>query len=447
MPSMSELILAAERDVLIEEAVNLQRQWAGAGFIDDKPGDRFRPLNIFGGPRIQHTDVPTFTQQQMQSCSLFMFQANPIARRQVNMTKDFVIGEAITITATDDKLNQALQAFWEHPDNNMTKRAGEIAVDLAVYGEYLMTVDFTDKGMMRVNYISPGFVKEVIPDSTDLSRPRTVHLFDNSDAFTASGNTAILVRGNSTIELVSVDSTSGYRRGEGFFLAVNKAADATRGLSDLLPMIDTLSNLDSFIFNNIERANHMAQWFWDVLYEGSTPEQQEAYYRQIVNQGVFPGAIRVHNEKVTWSSVSPNLQAAETERLFGSLFSYAVTGMGMPPHWTGMGAQGARAGAESAQEPAYRSLVTRQGEIRRFLRNMVDYQIDHLILSGKLPKKVNREYRINMPKIVLRDFQRTAGATAKLVQVILDVKEAELYTDEEAKELIKTLMNAIMKEA
>lgn len=433
------------------EAINVQRHWTSIDQFEPTSAQNYRPLSVFGNTqKVQHTDIPIMVQSRMQEVCLYMYQSNPLARRHVNMTRDFIVGDGVKIQAEDPRVDEYLQAFWQHPSNNMAKRVSDMSIDLSVYGEYLCTFQFAANDLMLVNYVSPGFIESVETDKSDLSRPIRVMLRVRNNPITSfNALSGVYVEGNPEIDLLSVDGSTGLRTGEGLFLAVNKATDASRGLSDLLPMVDPLSNLETFMFNSIERARHMLQWFWDILYEGSTPEQQRTYFRQIVSEGSAPGTLRIHNEKVKWDSASPDLQSAEIERLFNGLFSYVVTALGMPPHWTGMGGSqgsGARAGAESAAEPAYRSLLNRQGDIRAFLREVVNYQIDHLIKRRKLPKKINRNFTLVMPRITIRDFQRTGGAAMKVVEKIIDAMEKGLYSREEARNLIDPIIEGILKE-
>ena len=430
MPTLREIRDVQIMDSLqreMKESVNVQRYWAMDDTTDEPTENlrRYRQISPFG-QGTSPSSLPQIVQLKMQEVGLWLYQANPIAHRYIEQTKDFVLGDGVRVEAKDHRIDEYLHAFWNHPFNKMDRRLSNLIVELGIYGEILQGLTFMPNDILRMSYISPKWIVQVAQDPEDISHFKSVTL-----SMSSSGVPGI-VTGNPDLELLSLGD-NGYLRGDAVFVAINRAADATRGISDLLPLMDVLGNLDTFMFNVIERARSNAEWFWDITYEGANREQLMEYARQLDTEGTYPGARRLHNEKVKWGIQSTDTKKSDSDGTYESLFSLIVTGLGIPPHWTGVGGGAIRAGAESAQEPSYKRLISRQSEVRSFLEDICNYQIDRLILAGHLPRRVNREFTLHFPKIAIRDAQRLGGATNRIVSAVLDAMEKGVYTKEEAK--------------
>ena len=441
-PSLSEIREAQGRSLALSEAISARALWAGSSGdkTDDGPLDpSWRPVNaIFGAnnPNRSPTDIPEGKHRKMLNVCLFAYQQNPLARMFVDLTVDYVIGSGVHVVSPRKNVQNALDVFWSHPHNRMDERVYHYALESSVYGELLTTFSFEEGGLMTVNSVSPGYIHSVVPSSTDFSRFVEVRL-NAHDARSpqALGGTAAPI----TLKLPESDDR-GLLSGDALYLAINRVSDATRGLSDLLTMVDLLSDLDQFNYNAVQRSRHMLQWFWDVTYEGANREQLKEYRDEMMSEAWHPGALRLHNSMVKWQPLSPQMADPGLKDIQQAVYSMALSGARVPMHWTGFGGGVARSGAEASNEPTYRRLITRQTIIQRYIRDLVNLQLDHLVSIGKLPMVARRDFKVVMPAIAVRDLQRLTGAIRPGVEAISQAVAEGLLDENAGREVVNQLL-------
>ena len=446
MPTIDQIKQAQrQRYAAAEEAINVRTMWRNSdtNSIEDPDAHLFRPISAIAGAswkdlRRSPTDIPEQLHRRMLQVCLYLYQANPIARMAVNMSRDYIVGQGVKVEAAggDKRMQWALDAFWHHPSNKMNQRIYFMAQELAVYGELIQRIDFEPTGVMRVKHISPGIVYSLTPDQTDYAHFTQVNL--NQEEVEQNTRTELL--------LPYVDK-QGLRQADALYLAVNRVADASRGLSDLLPLVDVLSDIDSFMFLTLQKARHMQQWFWDIKFDGANKEQLDAYADEVLENGTYPGSLRVHNERVTWEAKSAELSTDGVGDVYQMMYALAITGLQIPPHWTGFGGGSSKAGAEASNEPSYQRLMARQNVLKEFIADILDLQIDHLIRIGKLPKTTKQKaYTIHMPPIAIRDMQRMGGATAKSIDAVITARDNDALDPELAKHYVKRLLDTIISQ-
>lgn len=425
MPSIEEV----KASQILE--ANVQDIWRSQVTNDREPAQYrdYRSISSWGVPE-GGSELPIVVQEKMQNICLWLYQSNPIAHRYVEMIKDYVVGDGMHYEAEDKRVQEYLDAMWEHPDNKLYEKLPLYVADLSIQGELLLQLQM-EGDLLRLPYLNPSWISSVEVDPSDLSRFVAVNL--KSD---------VVTKGSPRLTLLNVGK-KGYREGDALFLPINRVGDAKRGISDLLPLADVIGNLDLFLFNITERARFMNNWFYDIKYEGANDNDLKNYYRQILLQKTFPGAMRLHNEKVTWDIKAPNLESNDSKELFNSIFSMLATGLGWPPHWTGLGMTGARAGAENSTDPAYHMLTTRQALIKSFLTDIGNFYIDQLLRKGSLKRPKSRKFKILAPRIAIRDLQRLGGAISRVIATVTNLVEKDIYTKEEAKQKIDELLDQI----
>src|SRR5262245_38766462 len=66
-------------------------------------------------------DLSEVDQQKSQELSYYLWESNPLGRRVINLTTDYIVGEGVTVEATeqDQSLHDAMQKridlFWFDP--------------------------------------------------------------------------------------------------------------------------------------------------------------------------------------------------------------------------------------------------------------------------------------------------------------------------------------------
>lgn len=412
MPSIDNILADRRNRALTQETFSTRQLLArGQGDGDkrlDVVGKGYRAIGgsgygyVDGAP----SDLPAHVRRQMQAVGLYLAYTNPFARMVVNTFVDYTVGGGMYLSSDSDRVQALLDAFWEHPHNNMDVRLLQIARELAIFGEVLHSVGFGDRGLMFLHNISPLYIQRVAPAAIDLSHMVEVDLIPE-----------LVMDGKKTLTLPTIDA-AGLLTADGLHLTMNGVSDTTRGISDLLPIGDLVDEMERTQFNNLQRENHLGDFFWDVTYDGSNETQIRAEEARLRQEPVYPGMVRMHNSRVTWQMLSPKAESSSGEAIQAA-FNEFITGAQIPKHWTAYG-DATGTGAEAANDPAFRRMTTRQRSIGGLIMAIINLQLDHAVRIKELPYKDRRNYTLHMRPVAVRDLQRMGGAADKLASSIRD---------------------------
>ena len=88
-----------------------------------------------GGPNDRdHHEI-----QQLYEDALTAWRKNPLAKRIIDCTVDYVLGDGMTPTAPG-QIGAFLRRWWTHPKNHMDRRLPELAEELARAGDLFLTL-------------------------------------------------------------------------------------------------------------------------------------------------------------------------------------------------------------------------------------------------------------------------------------------------------------------
>jgi hypothetical protein len=292
-----------------------------------------------------------------------------------------------------------------------------------------------------VNAVNGDVILDYVPPANvaDVSLRKDTVLGHDEVTFTTDQPPLKVIRiETNPLATIEVNGTTyptfGYLTGQCFYFAVNRLAQDQRGLSDLLPIADFADIHDQMLFNSLERLNHEMSWWWDVMMQGATPDEIKAKADELSKSPPRPGTFNVHNEYVKWSPMASGVQGRNIREDSAVIRNYALGGAGIATYFFSEPDFGGRQMGEAMAAPTYQMMLTRQEEIRDALTLVYRFVLDQKRLRGVLPKTVDTSFEILMPKISLRDFQRTGGAFLRLVQAIdLGVSKNFIHADDGAK--------------
>lgn len=166
-----------------------------------------------------------------------------------------------------------------------------------------------------------------------------------------------------------------------FVLQVNGRTGSSRGLSDLLPVLDWLVRFNQTFTGEIDRHRHMRAFIWSVLLEGAD-DKAIADWCKKNSKPPTPNTVMPHNEKEVWSAVAPELNTAEGLELIREIFKIILGALGIPIHYFVEAESVNRASAEEMTDPVTAKDNERQTLLQGFIRKIVEFQL-----------QVAREYR------------------------------------------------------
>lgn len=443
-------------------------------------------------------DLSPLSQERARQIAFWLYDSNPMAKRVLEIVRDFIVGEGLQPTASGeepsdrDPIQAVIDRFWTDPVNRLDLKVYDKALELHLWGEACYTVGVNPvDGHVRLGYIDPSDIAGVLcnPDNADDVQQIVVQ---------AAGQGTDLIAESRRYKVIHVDETPGsewygrmrgvetdglgnvtegyragvvaqaadesgrlvetYRDGDEekpfagacFFFAINKVTNARRGRSDLLALADWLDGYDQLLFNEIDRSLLMKSFIWDVLVNGA----DEAKIRKLQAELKTPppGSLRIHNEQITWTAVSPDIREMDAKGIADLLLGVIATGIGLPKTWLNQTENTNRATAQEMGDPAYKRLGAAQKYFLFLLEQLVTFALDQAEIAGVLPKRPEVAgsrrpepwaFSVNAPELRSKDLQAMGQTIQAVTQAIEIALTGEIIDLEVAQEVVASLMGQL----
>ncbi len=389
-------------------------------FYGGTGSDGFRPLS----QRLGERDLMPHKQWRMQATSYYLYVANPLAHRIVELTKDFCVGEGVTFKAKDPEVQKVIDDFRNFPDNSLDLNLENYVREFSIFGEQLwVCYPNPISGAVTLGYVDPAWIDAVEYGTLEglpgiaVAMPITVIL--KSRAGEKEGRRLQVVRRDDD----PYSPNFGRLAGECFYFSINKARAASRGISDLFALSDWIDGYDKMLFALMTQMDSLSRFIWDVTLTGMTGEQVSEWLKNN-STAPRPNSIRAHNEKEVWQSVAPDIQGADKSEGARLVKNLSLGGAGFPEHWFADGGTTNRATALEQGEPTLKMLTSRQRLLKYMLTSLLDYVIDAAITAGTLPEEIDRTFTVTMPELSPRDAAKAATAVASLAESMGKFQEA-----------------------
>ena len=406
---------------------------AGAASARDEPG--WRPV---GGAR---RDPGPAALARMRRRAVDMWETNLLAHRLVELPIAYLIGDGVRLTVANAEAQGWLDAFWRDPVTDMRRNLPRMMRELALFGEQCWPV-FSDphSGHVRLGYLDPGRIERVIADPDNAARPIGVEA-----AAGAAGRPRryrVVIAGPETVFAEPARrARAAMTDGECFLFQRNRLLGAARGRSDLLAALDWLADYERFLRGEMDRADFLRAFVWDVRLDGATEAEVRARAAEIAAPA--PGTVRVHNESESWSAIAPTLNADQVDSSARLLRNHVLSGMGWPEHWFGGGGDVNRATAAEMGDPAYKTLAARRREWSAILEEVASCVIrrrpDPSGRSGWAPPAADMTPSVEWPEMAARDESRHAQALSRVAGAVAAARDRRLMSDATALRLIRAV--------
>ncbi len=379
-----------------------------AGVTIDADDDQWRKLTGQA-----NRDLSPLTQQRMQKLALYLWESNLLANRIVELPLAFMLAEGVRLVAADEIIQEQLDRFWNDPINSMDLKLPKKARELSLFGEQCWPVFVNEmSGHVRLGYLDPALIETVVTDPDNAEQ--AIGVVTTKDKKGRARRFRVIVNGAD--DDLFTERTRAIREtftdGECFYFPINDLSNGSRGRSDLLAQIDWLDAFDQFMFGEIDRAQFMRAFMWDITLTGATPDEIKVRSREIAAPS--PGSVRIHNDAEKWDAVTPDLKAqdsSENARLFRN---HVMGGATLPEHWYGGGGDVNRNTASEMGEPTFKIFTMRQTYLRHILHCIAVYVIRQweLAHNHREPDMHDDIYSIEVqfPEMVSRDTTKYATA-------------------------------------
>jgi hypothetical protein len=403
---------------------------------------------------IRERDLAPLKQDKMIKVVDWLYERNPLAKKNITLIADFVVGDGIKIKADkvkdrkkeQEQLQKIIDDWWKMNDWQLTQF--DKIEELSKYGEqiYATAVNQFNGDVMLASY-PPELINKVLRDKKNYSKLDSIVFYSRAGV---ECNPKPIIRSKMTF----TESTKPDEKkmpdgkeltGKIFFFTVNRGTFGTRGKSDILATADWLDIFDRTLYTMTERVVFLLTFIWDYMMEGATEEQLKKRKKDLELNPPKPGSFYMHNEKEKLEPMAPDLRGRDFQDFIKSLKNMVAGGSGFPEHWIfGMGEDVNRASAKEMSEPIIRQLERRQQYVTFMFEQMVQFLIQKKIDKGILKGKVeDYPFTVAIPAPSKKEAGVIAESLSKIVPAMAIATGNDFISNETATQVITMLMNQI----
>ena len=356
------------------------------------------------------------------------WRSNPLGRRIVGLTSQYVLGDGITIASQHAAADRFLKQFWDHRLNRMDTRCGEWCDELTRTGNLFVLVSTDAAGMSYVRAYPAASIERIEAQPNDIEQPlafwpmRTVQELEPSPwpAYDEANDHPDANGGWPTVML---------------HYAINRPVGAQWGESDLAPLLRWLSRYANWLEDRARLNRYRNAFLFTVKGRWPTAAQRIARQNELNANPPRPGAILVSDESEDWSILSPKLESSDANSDGLALKKMIAAGAGIPLHFLAEPESSTRTTAEASGGPTYRHYEQRQ---RYFLWVVEDVLRVTLARRAKIDRRVPSgvPLAVNGADISSRDNVSLAMAATQISAIFQDMRDRGLVDDRELLRMI-----------
>jgi len=355
--------------------------------------------------------------------ALEAWRVNPLARRIVGLTSQYVVGGGINFSCPHAPTAAFLRAFWEHPLNRMAVRVYEWCDELTRSGNLFLLLSTDASGMSYLRAVPSAQVKTIHSRANDLDQELSYEMHPDLDsAADPLAWPAYDARHDSAPDGSFPTVMLHY--------AVNRPVGAQWGESDLAPVLRWLSRYAAWLEDRA-RLNRFRTAFLYIVRARFTSEAERRARQSALNAAPpSPGSILVADESETWEALHPRLESNDAGEDGLAIKKMLAAGAGIPMHFLAEPEGSTRTTAEAAGGPTYRHFEQRQ---RFFLWMLGDVLRAVVNRRSQADGRVSRRAEITLhgADISARDNVSLAMAASNISSVVRDARDRGLIDDAE----------------
>ena len=380
--------------------------------LADNPAERYAP-----------------DREELQRQALEAWRVNPLARRIVGLTSQYVVGGGISYSCAHAPTAAFLRTCWEHPLNRLAVRVYEWCDELTRSGNLFLLLSTDLSGMSYLRSVPALQVRaihsrsndpdqetayEMQPDHLNSAEPRVWPAYDPlRDAPLESGDFPSVM----------------------LHYAINRPAGAQWGESDLGPILRWFSRYSAWLEDRA-RLNHFRNAFLYIVRARFTSDAERRARQSALNTSPpSPGSILVTDENENWDTLHPRLESAEAGQDGLAIKKLLAAGAGIPLHFLAEPEGATRTTAEAAGGPTYRHFEQRQRFFLWLLGDVLQAMVNR---RSMLDHRVSRraEIRLHGADISARDNIALAMAAGNISPTLYTLRDRGLIDDAELLRLV-----------
>jgi len=346
--------------------------------------------------------------QQLYLDSLTAWRKNPMAKRFVDLTSDFVLGDGLTPTAPG-MMGRFIKKFWAHPKNALDLRLPDLVDELSRAGDLFVTLHRNPADGM--SYV------RAIPKDRIIAIETLPNDYETEVSYTETRGAGELVTWPAPSQFPNSlipDSPPAVM----LHFKINAVVGAILGEGDLTTMIPWMQRYSRMLEDRVRLNWALKAFLWIVTVPSSVVNAKKEQY----NTPPEGGSVIVKDSQETWESVTPNLHAFDAQWDLRAVRQFIDAGAGVPPHWRGEATDINLATATAMERATTRHLRRRQLYVRNLAIELCHTAYTRAWELGKVSAHPNRDLitceTTDITRQDNRDLANAAFALAQAFEVI-----------------------------
>jgi hypothetical protein len=374
------------------------------------------------GWSFEERDRLDYDREEVLRQALEAWRVNPLARRIVELTTQYVVGGGLRLHADAPATHDFLTTWWAHPLNQLAMRVYEWCDELTRSGELFLLLSTDAAGMSYVRAVPAAQIEQIQTAANDVQQEL---------AYTQRGQAP-----GEEITWAAYDPHNDERGEDGRFTpvllhyAINRPVGAVHGESDLAPLLRWLSRYAAWLEDRARLNRYRNSFLFVVKGRWASEAERSARQAALSAAPPSPGSILVVDDSESWEVINPQLASQEAGEDGLALKKMIAAGAGLPLHFLAEPEDSNRSTAESAGGPTYRHFEQRQEFFTWLVGDVARAAVRR---RAQVDARVNPEalIQVNGADLSARDNASLAVATSTITAALTDLRDRGVIDDAE----------------
>jgi len=374
-------------------------------------------LNFYEGSSTNSPDRLTPDRNKILSDCLEAWHENPLARRIVELTTQYVVGGGIGFTCKQKRTMKFMRDFWEHELNDMPVQIYEWCDELTRTGNLFILITTDIAGMSYVRAIPTSMIEQIESKPNDVNQQISFKLKTEVDQ-------------QSYPAYHKADIADLHTKGVVMQFTINRPVGGQWGESDLAPDLKWLSRYSNWLEDRARLNRYRNAFIWILTGNFNSEAERLARQNALNAAPPTPGSILVTNVGETWEAKSANLESSDAKEDGLAIKKMIAAGTGLPMHFLAEPEGSTRTTAEAAGGPTYRHFEQRQLLFMWMVKKVFLAVIER---RRQFDKKLQTkpEIDISPADISSRDNVSLAMAASNIINALMEIRDRQLIDDAE----------------
>jgi hypothetical protein len=366
--------------------------------------------------------------QELYEDALKAWRKNPFAKRYIEATTDFVVGDSVRLSSKVESLNDFIIRFWNHPKNRMMLRLESMCEELTRAGDLFVALFRNDQdGMSYIRFVTKDEVSRIktLPNDweTEIAYFQKQNLADEK-------------------KWVSPELATSKTKAIMLHYAINRPIGALLGESDLASIIPWLLRYSRMLEDRVKLHWAAKIFLWLVTVPTNKVQSTTNKYRQPPESGT----VIVKDDGEVWEVQTPSLHGADSAHDLKAVRGMIDAGSGFPAYYRGEAGDANLATATAMQAPTERRLQRRQKYFIYMLEDIIYQAYQRAVIIDKAEPLPTTDYRqlfeVDVPEISRQDNRELATAAHQISRAM---RELSQHLPNRSKNLSRLVLRLVMK--